>query len=238
MSTFRFQQFSVRQEKSAMKVCTDATLFGAMAPVKGGEQVLDIGTGTGLLALMAAQLGASHITGVELTEAAFDEAQFNFCNSPWNGRMEAVHCSIQHFSVNTPDRYDLIISNPPFFHNHSKTSDQLKRQARHTDLLPFPDLLASVDRLLADSGHFYLLLPSHAATGFAGMALEHGLHLIEQTDFRGHCHNQAKVSALTFCHQQQPCRSGLLTLYQSDRIYSQESTHYLSPFLLRFSQQN
>ncbi|MBL3590548.1 MAG: methyltransferase [gamma proteobacterium endosymbiont of Lamellibrachia anaximandri] len=238
MSTFRFQQFSVRQEKSAMKVCTDATLFGAMAPVKGGERVLDIGTGTGLLALMAAQLDASYITGVELTEAAFDEARFNFHNSPWNGRMEAVHCSIQHFSVNTPDRYDLIISNPPFFHNHSKTSDQLKRQARHTDLLPFPDLLASVDRLLADSGHFYLLLPSHAVTGFAKMALEHGLHLIEQTGFRGHSHNQAKVSALIFCHQQQPCRSRILTLYQSHRIYSKESKHYLSPFLLRFSQQN
>ncbi|RDH92906.1 MAG: ribose-phosphate pyrophosphokinase [endosymbiont of Seepiophila jonesi] len=238
MSTFRFQQFSVRQEKSAMKVCTDTTLFGAMAPVKGGERVLDIGTGAGLLALMAAQLDASYITGIELTEAAFDDARFNFCNSPWNSRLEAVHCSIQHFSVNTPARYDLIISNPPFFHNHSKTSDPLKRQARHTDLLPFPDLLASVDRLLADSGHFYLLLPSHAVTGFAKMALEHGLHLIEQTDFRGHSHNQAKVSALTFCPQQQPCRSRLLTLYQSDRIYSQESKHYLSPFLLRFSQQN
>ncbi len=221
-----------------MKVCTDASLFGAMAPLKGGERVLDIGTGTGLLSLMAAQLGASHITGVELSEAAFDETQSNFHSSPWNDRMEAVHSSIQHFSVNTTDRYDLIISNPPFFHNHSKSSDPLKRQARHTDLLPFPDLLASVDRVLADSGHFYLLLPSHAAIGFAGMALEHGLHLIEQTDFRGHSHNQAKVSALTFSHQQQPCRSRLLTLYQSDRIYSQECTHYLSPFLLRFSQQN
>ncbi|MEN8168387.1 MAG: 50S ribosomal protein L11 methyltransferase [Pseudomonadota bacterium] len=235
MSTFRFQQFSVHQEKSAMKVCTDATLFAAMAPVKGGEQVLDIGTGTGLLALIAAQLGASHVTGVELTEEDFDEARINFFNSPWSERLIALHGSIQHFSGNTLNRYDLIISNPPFFHNPSKASDKLRRQARHADLLPFPELIECVDRLLGACGLFYLLLPCHAVAGFSGMALERGLHLIAQTDLRGHSHNQAKVSALTFSRQMQPFRFRLLTIYQSDRVYSKVSEHYLSPFLLRFA---
>jgi tRNA1Val (adenine37-N6)-methyltransferase len=235
MSTFRFQQFSVRQEKSAMKVCTDATLFAAMAPVKGGEQVLDIGTGTGLLALMAAQLGAAHVTGVELTEEAFDEARFNFFNSPWSERLKALHGSIQHFSDNTLNRYDLIISNPPFFHNHSKASDNLRRQARHADLLPFPELLACADRLLGESGLFYLLFPTHAAARLSGMALEHGLHLTVQTDLRSHRHKQANVSALTFSRQMQPLSFRLLTICQSDRVYSKESEHYLSPFLLRFA---
>lgn len=221
-----------------MKVCTDATLFGAMAPVNGSERVLDIGTGTGLLALMAVQLGASHATGVELTEAAFAEARINFCNSPWNERLTVFHGSIQQFANNTPNRYDLIISNPPFFQNHSKASDHLRRQARHADLLPFPELIACVDRLLGDSGLFYLLLPNHAVTRFSAMAHEHGLHLLGQTDIRGHCHNPAKVSALTFSRQLQPCSFRLLTIYQSDRVYSKESEDYLSPFLLRFSRHN
>lgn len=221
-----------------MKVCTDATLFGAMAPVTAGKRVLDIGTGTGLLALIAAQLGASHVTGVELTEEAVDDACINFRNSPWSERLKAIHASIQHFSDNTLDHYDLIISNPPFFHNHSKAADHLRKQARHTDLLPFPDLIACVDRLLEASGLFYLLLPRHAVARFSGMALECGLHLITQTDLRGHSHNQSKVSALTFSRQYQPNRSVCLTIYQSDRIYSKESEHYLAPFLLRFTQQN
>lgn len=218
-----------------MKVCTDATLFGAMAPVKGGEEVLDIGAGTGLLALMAAQLGASQVTGVELTEQACDEARSNFANSPWSERLTAVHGSIQQFTEETQNRYDLIISNPPFFHNHSKASDQLRRQARHTDLLPFPDLLGCVERLLGDHGLFYLLLPSHATTEFTSMALGYGLHLIHQTDLRGRSHNMAKVSTLTFARQRQPSRFRLLTIYQSERVYTKESEHYLSPFLLRFA---
>lgn len=218
-----------------MKVCTDATLFGAMAPVNGGERVLDIGTGTGLLALMVAQLGASHVTGVELTSAAFEEARINFGNSPWSKRLNAVHGSIQQFAGNTPNRYDLIISNPPFFHHHSRSSDHTRRQARHADLLPFPDLITSADRLLEDNGLFYLLLPNHAAPRFSSMAHGRGLHLVGQTDLRGHDHNQAKVSALTFSRKGQSLSLRLLTIYQSERAYAKESEHYLSPFLLRFA---
>ncbi len=236
VAIFRFQQFSIQQQKSAMKVCTDATLFGAMAPLQGGEQVLDIGTGTGLLALMAAQLGASDVTGVELSEVAFAEARSNFRNSPWSDRLTAIPGSIQHYADNTAQRYDLIISNPPFFDNHSKASDSLRSQARHTDLLPFPELLTSVIRLLRDHGLFYLLLPQQAVGRFSGLAFGLGLHLITQTDFRGYAHKPAKVSALTFSRQQQLTRSKLLTIYAADRAYATECEPYLKPFLLRFSQ--
>jgi tRNA1Val (adenine37-N6)-methyltransferase len=236
MAIFRFQQFSIRQDKSAMKVCTDATLFGAMAPIKGGEQILDIGTGTGLLALMAAQLGAGEVTGVELSKEAYAEARSNFFNSPWHEQLTAVEGSIQHFAANTAQRYDLIISNPPFFDNHSKASDYLRSQARHTDLLPFAQLLGCMSRLLRENGLCYLLLPHHAVAQFSGLAMGLGLHLITKTDFRGYPHNPAKVSALTFSRQQQPTNSRLLTIYASDRVYTTESESYLAPFLLRFSQ--
>jgi len=237
MSTFHFQQFSVLQQHSGMKICTDAVLFGAMAPVKQGDHVLDIGTGTGVLALMAAQLGAAKITAVELTEEAFKEADINFNNSPWAKRLEAVHQDIQSFALADRQQYDLIISNPPFFENHLKTVDALRNTARHTDQLPFADLMDIAEQLLSLQGLFYLLIPAHAVAKFSAQALAAGFYLIRQTDFRGFAHNEAKVSALTFSRTAAVCTARLLTIYESHNVYSQDSEAYLADFLLRFAKQ-
>jgi tRNA1Val (adenine37-N6)-methyltransferase len=236
MSTFRFQQFAVRQTESAMKVCTDATLFGAMAPLRGGERVLDIGTGTGLLALMAMQLGAARATGVELTPQAFAEARYNFRQSPWSEHLLAVHAPIQDYSRRHTPHYDLIICNPPFFNGHTKAVDPLRTQARHTDSLPHGELIACMDRLLADKGLCYLLLPSHAVARFAGLAACHGLHLVGRTDFRAYPHSQAKVCALTFGRRAGPVHGDLITIYRAEREYTAASARCLAPFLLRFGQ--
>ena len=235
MSTFRFQQFSVIQKQSAMKVCTDAVLFGAMAPVQEGDRVLDMGAGTGVLSLMVAQLGAAHVTAVELTREGYDEAQLNFENSPWPDRFKAVHQDIQGFSRTDQNYYDLIICNPPFFENHSKTTDSLRAIARHNDTLSFDDLIKCADHLLSDVGLLYLLLPIHAVEKFSALALSAGLLLSDQTDVRGYVHNEAKVSLLAFKRSRTELRHRLLTIYGSNRVYSKESERYLSPFLLRFS---
>jgi tRNA1Val (adenine37-N6)-methyltransferase len=235
MSIFHFQQFSVVQQHSAMKVCTDAVLFGAMAPVNRGDRVLDIGAGTGLLSLMAAQLGAAHVTAVELTRQGYEEASMNFMNSPWTDRLEAVHLDIQGYAVTVRCQYDLIICNPPFFENHSKTSNTLKKIARHNDQLPFTALIKSADQLLSNNGIFYLLLPVHAVKKFAATATVKGLHLIQQTDFRGYSHKEAKVSALIFSRKAKTFAANLLTIYDSHRVYSKDSERYLSSFLLRFT---
>jgi len=234
MSTFRFQQFAVRQTDSAMKVCTDATLFGAMAPLRGGERVLDIGTGTGLLALMAMQLGAARVTGVELNAQACAEAHHNFRHSPWAEDLTAVHAAIQDFSRERTQHYDLILCNPPFFTDHSKSGDPLRSQARHTDPLPHAELIACMARLLTGDGRCYLLLPSHGVARITDQAAYHGLHLRARTDLRGHARVPAKVSAITLERQPGPVRTGLMTLYRAPREYTQESTRYLAPFLLRF----
>ncbi len=234
MSLFQFQRFSVLQKHSAMKVCTDATLFGAMAPIKGGERVLDIGTGTGLLSLIVAQLGAGQVTAVELTSEAYDEASINFRNSPWKDCLNAVHGDIQHFSESTKDRFDLIISNPPFFDNHSKTPTTLRQIARHTDQLSYSALIKITGRLLKQDGQFYLLIPVHAVERIMKEACKAGLFLIKRFDYRGFSRNQAKVSTLLFSRKASVLKEKVLTIYRSEQVYSEESEQYLKPFLLRF----
>lgn len=235
MSTFRFQQFSVLQQHSGMKVCTDAVLFGAMAPVNRGDRVLDIGAGAGVLSLMAAQLGAAHVTGVELTEEAFKEAEVNFNNSPWAERLEIVHQDVQSFALSLDLQYDLIISNPPFFENHSKTLDTLRNTARHTDQLPYAELIGIAGVLLSRNGLFYLLIPAHAIDRCSALALAAGLYLIKQIDIRGYAHNKAKVSALTFSRTADGPTARLLTIYESRNVYSRDSAAFLKNFLLRFA---
>jgi len=235
MSTFRFQQFSVQQNLSAMKICTDAVLFAALAPVKSGDSVLDIGTGTGVLALIAAQRGAGKVTAVELTAPAYQEAGINFSQSPWPDRLEAVHQDIQGFAGIAGQQYDLVISNPPFFENHSKTTEALRMTARHNDQLPYADLLTIAGQLVAPQGLLYLLLPIHALTKITEQARAAGFYLIKRIDFRAYAHSAAKVSALTFSRTEAELTSEILTVYESSGVYTQASERYLSTLLLRFA---
>lgn len=235
MSVFHFQQFSVIQQHSAMKICTDALLFGAMAPVKATDCVLDIGAGTGLLSLILAQLGAAKITAVELTEPAYQEASTNFRLSPWPSQLTAVHQSIQNFAASINHHYDLIICNPPFFENHSKTVDVLKKAARHTDQLEFSELIAIANQLLTADGLFYVLLPIHALSKIISLANEYNLHLIAQTDLQAYQHSQAKVTALVFSRSASILLKNSLVIYEKPRIYTEESSRFLAGFLLRFA---
>lgn len=218
-----------------MKVCTDATLFGAMAPLAGGERVLDIGAGSGLLSLMLAQLGAGHVTAVELTPEACRDAAVNFSHSPWAGRLELVSGSIQAYAECCQGRFDLIICNPPFFEQHSRNSAPLRSLARHADQLPHDELLRLVTRLIAPAGRFYLLIPLHGIDRVVALAASLGLYLVGRVDFAGHPHSRAKVAALTFAYRAEMFVSRRLVIYNAPRVYSGESARYLSPFLLRFA---
>jgi len=238
LSVFHFQQFSVQQKQSGMKVCTDATLFGAMAPVAGGERVLDMGAGTGLLSLILAQMDVASVTAVELDPAAAAEAAFNFRSSPWSDRLHAVQADIRDYAEAAEASFDLVICNPPFFQDHSKSPDKARRLARHNDSLPPEDLLAAVDGLLTPKGLFHLLLPMHAVEDFAALAQPRGLNLHCRTDIRGYTRNKPKVAALVFTREAGVLMQRTLTIYREERIYSRASMYYLSDLLLRFATVN
>ena len=159
---FQFKQFKIIQEKTAMKVSTDGVLLGAWANVSKANNVLDIGTGTGLVALMLAQRSLAQITGIEIENEAANEAKFNVQNSPWANRIQILNLPFQHFYKSAQIKYDLIISNPPFFENSLK-SNQLKRSfARHNIALTYSELIFGSEKLLTTEGRITCILPYDA----------------------------------------------------------------------------
>lgn len=159
-----------------MKVCTDACVLGAWADIEGAERILDIGAGTGLLSLMAAQRNqTATINAVELDDQAFIQAGDNITGSPFNDRIIIYHAPIQEFSSSA--KYDCIITNPPFFQSDLRSPDLKVNLAHHADALTFNDLLTAVNRLLTENGKWNILLPVDEGIIFQDLAEKAGWFL-------------------------------------------------------------
>ena len=159
-SIFQFKQFKIDQANCAMKVNTDGVLLAALANFRSPLKILDVGTGTGLIALMLAQKYTSAVVhGVEIDQNAADTAKENFLNSPFSNRLVLYHSSIKDYLTETNEEYDLIISNPPFFINSLSSQNPEKSLARHTDLSFFDVLLTKSEKHLSQSGHICIILP-------------------------------------------------------------------------------
>ena len=177
-SWFQFKQFRVEQEKCAMKVSTDACVLGAAAPVAGARRLLDIGTGTGLLALMAAQRNpAARIEAVELDPAAAVQAARNFAASPWPDRLALHPVGLQAFADTGPAPYDHLLSNPPFFRHALPSPDAARTAARHASptSLPFATLARFAANFLKPAGLLTVLLPPPGMADFEREAAAVGL---------------------------------------------------------------
>ena len=158
---FQFQQFYVRHDKCAMKVGTDGVLLGALAT--GGQNILDIGTGTGLCALMMAQrFPDAHITAIDIDNDACQQATENIADSPFPERIRVLRSSLKDFASTHADCYDSIFSNPPYFEENLNCPDKARNDARHTSSLPFSELISCSKQLLTDDGTLTLILPSSA----------------------------------------------------------------------------
>lgn len=167
--SFNFKHFSVRQDLAAMKVGTDGVLLGAWASVAGVRSVLDIGTGTGLIALMLAQRTAdAQIHAIELDEAAHRQAVHNFKVSPWRERLKAVHADFKTY-ISTL-KYDLIVSNPPYFSHSLKNPCDKKSLARHTRTLNYAELIKGTKGILKDTGRLCVVLPASEKDNFYQIA--------------------------------------------------------------------
>jgi tRNA1Val (adenine37-N6)-methyltransferase len=175
--TFFFKQFTIHQDKCAMKVGTDAVLLGAWVDPKNAGRILDIGTGTGIIALMLAQKCSAQIDTIDLDENSCIQARENVDNCPWRERINVIHTSLQHFSEDPTHRYDLVVTNPPYFEHSTKASEEKRTVARHTDLLSFRDLLECVLKLLEPKGKFCMIAPFKEGEHFREMAEQKKLYL-------------------------------------------------------------
>lgn len=197
---FQFKQFSIQQDRCAMKVGTDSVLLGAWCPLDNIPfSVLDIGAGTGILSLMIAQRSkAEQIDALEIDEEAYEQCVENFENSPWGDRLFCFHAGLDEFVDEPEDEYDLIISNPPFYAEDYKTENSQRDLARFQDAMPFEDLVEAADLLLSENGIFAVIIPYKEEEKFIDLCAEVELYPVKITRVKGSPTTEIKRSLLAF----------------------------------------
>lgn len=175
--SFEFKKFKIRQDKCAMRVSTDAVLLGAWVIPNGSTHILDIGTGTGVIALMLAQKSNASILAVDIDKESTEQARLNVAESAFKDMVTVIHSSFQELVKTSDLKFNLIVTNPPYFIDSLKSTNDTRTTARHTDSLSFEDLLNGVKKLLHEKGKFCLILPKNEATLFRQMAESKGLYL-------------------------------------------------------------
>lgn len=204
---FRFKQFSVWHDRCAMKVGTDGVLLGAWCPLPrcANARVLDIGTGSGLIALMIAQrLSGSEfsISAIDIDSNAVEQSNINFQQSPWSKYLMGLQSALQDFAQES--QFDVIVSNPPYFQSSLKNPDQSRATARHTDTLSYRDLICHSARLLAKGGILAIVLPAEAEQEILSLAKEYHLMPTHVTYVHSKPGKAAKRILMAFCHSETP----------------------------------
>lgn len=233
-SHFRFKQFTIWQDQCGMKVCTDACILGASARVEKAARVLDIGTGTGLLAMMVAQRSSARVDTVEIDEKAYRQALQNAETSPFADRIRVYRQRIQDFPALAPDRYDVIVTNPPFFHNHLLSPSQQRNTALHTATLSFEELLHAVALLLHPEGTCFVLLPVYESRQLEAAATPFGLYTTHRLMIRHSDRHPFFRVILTLGWASQTITEEELTIYQAEQVYSDAFRDLLKDYYLIF----
>ncbi len=230
---FRFKQFTVRQEEAAFKVTTDSVLLGAWADIDNARLILDIGAGTGLLTLMAAQRSDALITAVEPDSRSFLQAQENVRESPWASRITLINSTIQNYDPETASLFDAIITNPPYFNRSLKNPDIRKAASRHSINLGSVELLQASTRLLTDEGAIHLVLPAEEGEQFIEEATLYGFHCRRILRVKPKPTYPVKRLLLTFGRQLSVAEEAVLIIETGGRHrYSEEYISLTSAFYL------
>lgn len=235
MEPFKFKQFTVEQDRCAMKIGTDGVVLGAWVSVKNNPfSILDIGAGTGIIALQLAQRSnAEMIDAIELDENAFEQCVDNFENSPWGDRLFCYHASLEEFVEEMDEKYDLIISNPPFYSEDYKTENESRDMARFSDALPFDELIESASQLLSDEGIFAVIIPRKEEENFIKMASRVNLFPKRICRVRGTISSEEKRSLLEFSFEKIPPKMESLVIEISRHNYTEEYKNLVQDFYLK-----
>jgi len=231
MSGFAFKQFKVEHKQCAMKVSTDGILLGAWANLNNAKSLLDIGTGTGLLALMCKQRNPELvITAVEIDESAHTQALQNVASSPWP-TINVKHQTIQSFNSDT--LFDVVISNPPYFNHSLKGNNAARNTARHTDGLSFEELINAFKRLSHNKSRFSLILPSVEGALFIELASQNGLYLNAHCQVKATPNKDVSRSLMTFSYIDGDINTSTLCIREIDNSYSVDYTALCKAFYLK-----
>lgn len=232
---FHFKQFSIAQNRCAMKIGTDGVLLGAWVSLQHEPMsMLDIGSGTGIIALQLAQRSpAPIIDAVEIDPDAHEQCVENFESSPWADRLFCYHASLQEYASEIEEEYDLIISNPPFYSEDYKPQDLARDTARFSDAMPFEHLIVCAAHLLSESGIFAVILPKKEETAFISLAEKHSLFPQRICRVRGNINSEEKRSLMEFSFQKKALETETLTIENARHDYTKEYTALLKDFYLK-----
>ena len=229
---FKFKQFSIFQDKTAMKVGTDGVLLGAWATNNSGNTILDIGTGTGLISMMLAQrFPESQIDAIEIDENAYYQAKENFENAPFYNRLSIYLTSLQDYK--TDKKYDLIVSNPPFFTVNDLNEFDARKQARQEETLTFSDLLEKTAQLLNKDGLANFIIPHDRMLEFCTIAAENALKVSKTTLIKGNETSPIKRVLLEFSFEQKEIEENTLTIEIERHRYTNDYINLTKDFYLK-----
>jgi tRNA1Val (adenine37-N6)-methyltransferase len=234
--TFDFKKFSIKQDKCAMKVGTDAVLLGAWIISNGSKNILDIGTGTGVISLMLAQKSSANILAVEIDKQSTEQAKLNVSQSNYFSQIQVENVSIQDLAQKSEKKFDLIVTNPPYFIDSYKSIESNRTIARHSDSLPFDELIDSVIKLFDVKGKFCLILPKNEAGIFRKMAEIKGLYLSKLLRIRTKPDKESeKRHLMQFEFKETEFSESTLVLEENEsRNYTQAYKEFTKDYYLNF----
>ena len=232
---FVFKQFTIHQDQCAMKVGTDGVLLGAWTNIEcNPNSVLDIGSGTGIIALMLAQRSnAELIDAIEIEEDAYEQCVENFENSPWSDRLFCYHASLQEFTDEVEEKYDLIISNPPFYTDDFKSKNTQRDIARFSSAMPFKHLVKSVSKLLSENGKFTVIIPFKEEEQFITLASKVNLFPNRILRVKGNHNTEIKRSLLEFSFSKIEIKTEELTIEKGRHNYTNDYVNLTKDFYLK-----
>jgi len=233
---FQFKQFSVDQSNCAMKINTDGVLLGALAESDSPATILDIGTGTGVIALMLAQrFGNAKIDAVEIDESAADTAEANCRSSPFANRLSIYAVGFEDFFERYPDRqYDLIVSNPPFYINSLLSPIEKKQLAKHAGEFFFKDMLSSISKHLSEQGSCWLILPLQTAELVKLTAPHVSLYINKIIYVKSFAAKDPHREILVLSRLQYNTREEQFVIYESEGVYTKQYKNTLKEFFTIF----